>query len=90
MRSESPPQRNGTAQHLTLIVVVVVVVQDVRLKPGSLLRFVNNSPMPPEQHFYPSSLAFGELWLFFGHVLMPSYGYLFFFFFNHVMVDWLT
>ncbi|KAK7093209.1 protein ELYS-like [Littorina saxatilis] len=31
---------------------------DVQLKPGSLLRFLNNSPMPPEQHFYPSSLTF--------------------------------
>lgn len=30
----------------------------IGLKPGSLLRFVNNSPMPPEQHYYPSSLAF--------------------------------
>ncbi|KAL8578235.1 hypothetical protein ACOMHN_040996 [Nucella lapillus] len=31
---------------------------NIQIKPGSLLRFVNNSPMPPEQHFYPSSLAF--------------------------------
>lgn len=35
-------------------------LQDVHIKTGSLLHFVNNSPLPPEQHFYPSSLSFGE------------------------------
>ncbi|KAK7496763.1 hypothetical protein BaRGS_00011972, partial [Batillaria attramentaria] len=48
-------------------------LQDVRVKPGSLLRFVNTSPMPPEQHFYPSSLAFDALCVFTSGIASASF-----------------
>ena len=34
--------------------------QCVHIGGGGLRKFTNNSLMPPEQFFYPSSLAFGE------------------------------
>ncbi|XP_076472311.1 uncharacterized protein LOC143301802 [Babylonia areolata] len=47
-------------------------VVDIQIKPGSLLRFVSDSPMPPEQHFYPSSLAFDAVCVLSNGIVLAS------------------
>ncbi|XP_067658686.1 protein ELYS-like [Haliotis asinina] len=36
----------------------------LEVKPDSLKRYINNSPLTPEQHFYPTALAFDAVCVF--------------------------
>ncbi|XP_071110083.1 protein ELYS-like [Haliotis cracherodii] len=36
----------------------------LEVKPNSLKRYINNSPLTPEQHFYPTALAFDAVCIF--------------------------
>ena len=40
--------------------LMLYLLQSVHICTETMRKFINTSPLPPEQHFYPSSLAFGK------------------------------